>query len=268
MLSLSSTSVLLGRLRTAREISVEAYTLHGPVLRAIEAAARRGANVKVELEGHPFNDRKGGLAKENERLAHELAAAGADAWLADRVHAKEIEVDGTVFLDEKNWRTDDIVLCEDDPAEARSIPMMKDEALAQEAKLLDAGSRLDRVIVESESFGSGNVTFEALKALGEARASPRLLVSERDLRGSRRERAVLQNLVRSGVEVRLCKDSKKLAVAGNSAWLGSANATYAGEGFDMTDWGVRTDDATIVKTVRDSLEAQWESAKPFRGRRA
>jgi hypothetical protein len=267
MLSLSSTRVLLDRLRTAREIAVEAYTLHGKVLRAVEAAGRRGANVTVELERHPFNDRKGDLAKENERLAHALAAAGVEVRLADRVHAKEIELDGTFFLDEKNWRKDDIILCEDDPVEARSIPMTKDKALAQEAKLLDAASRSDRVIVESESFGAGNVTYEALKALGEGHVSPRLLVSERDLRGSRRERAVLQSLVRSGVAVRLCKDSKKLAVAGNSAWLGSANATYAGDGFDMTDWGIRTNDVTIVKTVRDSLEAQWESAKPFRGRR-
>lgn len=267
MLSLSSLSDAVKNIERATEVSVEAYTLHGPVLRAVEAAARRGANVTVRLALHPVSNSRGGLAKENARLLHELTAAGVHACLADWIHAKEIQADGTLFLDEKNWRDDDIVLREDDPIEAGSIPMTKHEALAQEAKLL-AGAAAGDVIVESESFGSGNATYDALKALGKAGAAPRLLVSESDLRSTRNERSVLRDLVADGVRVRLCNDSAKLAAAGNSAWLGSANATFAGKGFDMTDWGVRTKDATIVKTVRDRLESAWQSAKPLRVRKA
>lgn len=264
MLSLSSTCDVIRKIEHATEISVEAYTLHGPVLRAVEAAAQRGARVRVELEAHPFNDCRGALAEENERLARELRATGAIAFLADRIHAKEVAVDGTLFLDEKNWHEHDLVVREDDPVEASAIPMMKREALVQEAKLLGCAAASDAVIVESESFGTHNPTYDALKALGKAHASPRLLVSEKDLRGSRNERTALRELVAAGVRVRLCKDSAKLAAAGNAAWLGSANATYAGEGFDMTDWGVRTNDAAIVKTVRATLEAEWQSAKQFR----
>ena len=244
---------------------MQAYTLHGPVLGAVEAAARRGANVRVELEAHPFNDREGALATENERLIDQLRLAGAKAQLADRVHAKEISVDGTLFLDEKNWHDDDVVLCENDPVEAQWIPMRKEDALAEEAKLLAGARASDGVIVESESFGSGNPTYNALKALGMAGASPRLLVSEKDLRSSPKERSTLLGLIANGVRVRICSDSAKLATVGDSAWLGSANATYAESRFDMTDWGARTSDATIVQVVRDRLEMQWQSAKSLRG---
>jgi hypothetical protein len=264
MLSLSSTRQAIESIERAKDVSVQAYTLHGPVLRAVKEAASRGANVSVELEAHPFDDRKGSLAKENAHLVRELRAAGVRASLADWIHAKEIEVDGSVYLDEKNWHDGDIVLREDDPAEARSIPMMKDEALAQEAKLLAGARVFDNVIVESESFGAANPAYNALKALGEARAVPRLLVSQNDLRNTRNERSILRDLVAAGVRVRVCRDSAKLAACGDSAWLGSANATYAGKGFDMTDWGVRTGDAAIAKAVRDRLEAVWKSAKPFR----
>lgn len=233
------------------------------MLRAVEAAARRGATVRVELQAHPFNDRKGALAKENARLANALRADGANTSLADSVHAKEITAGDSLFLDEKNWHDGDVVLCEDDPIEARSIPMMKRDALGQEAKLLADARASDGVIVETESFGNGNPTYEALRALGEAHASPRLLVSKNDLRGTHKERSVLRGLVRCGVRVRVCTDSAKLAIAGDSAWLGSANATYAGGGFNLTDWGVCTNDATIAKTVRNRLEAEWRSAKPL-----
>lgn len=268
MVALSSTSEVLERLASAREISAEAYTLHGPVLRALEAAARRGAHVAVRLEGAPFDDPKGSLAKENAKRAAELRSAGALATLGHPLHAKEIAIDGILYLDEKNWGSNDMVLRSDDPAEAASIPATKAEALAQEAQLIERARRLDEVVVESESFGSNNAPYAALKELGIAGAAPRLLVSDRDLRGNDRERDVLEGLVRDGVRVRICKDSEKLAVAGERAWLGSANATATYGKTDMTDWGLRTENAEIVNAVRDRLESQWQTAKEFRCQRA
>ncbi|MGB8907291.1 MAG: hypothetical protein WCC84_00945 [Candidatus Cybelea sp.] len=261
MLELSSTDAVVASIESAKRVLVEAYTLHGPVLRALEDAARRGARVDVELERAPFDDAKRHLAAENMRIVAELRRAGADARLEDPIHAKTISVDGTLFLDEKNWHEDDIVLRDDDAA---SIPMTKREALDQEAQLLCRARGCDGVVVESESFGAGNATYKALKALGLAGAAPRLLVSERDLRGSSRERAALEQLVRDGVRVRVCKDSAKLAVAGNRAWLGSANATYADGKWAMPDWGLCTDDAKIASTVRQRLEREWAVAREFK----
>jgi hypothetical protein len=261
MLQLSSTDAAIASIESGKQVFVEAYTLHGPVLRALEDAARRGARVTVELERAPFDDAKRHLGSENARIAAELAQAGADARLEDPIHAKTISVDGTLFLDEKNWHEDDIVLRDDDAA---SIPMTKREALDQEAQLLCHARSCDGVIVESESFGAGNATYSALKALALAGAAPRLLVSERDLRGSPRERAALKHLAQNGVCVRVCKDSAKLAVAGNRAWLGSANATYADGKWAMPDWGLCTDDVEIVRSVRQRLEHEWAGAREFR----
>ncbi|HVN70111.1 MAG TPA: hypothetical protein VMU38_10745 [Candidatus Binatia bacterium] len=260
MLRLSSTREVLTALHGAREIAVEAYTLHGCVLRAVEAAARRGADVEVALEASPAGDARSRLAGENARVAAELRAAGASATLRHGAHAKEIQADGALFLDEKNWHLGDLVL-RADAAGAASIATTKDDALDREARLLRASRAGDGVIVESESFGCGNPAWSALRALGRAGARPRLLVSERDLRGSGRERAVLSSLARDGVRVRVCKDSEKLAACGDRAWLGSANATVAFGRWNMTDWGLCTDDATIARAVRDRLEDAWLRAR-------
>ena len=266
MVALSSTSEVLTQLATGSRIVAEAYTLHGPILRALETAARRGAHVVVEFEAKPFGNPR--LAKENARLAQELRRAGADAELQERVHAKEIAIDGVLYLDEKNWHAGDVVLRDGDAHDAAKIASTKSDALAREAQLLAAARARDGVIVESESFGSGNAVYSRLRELGRAGASPRLLVSERVLHGDRRERRVLEDLLRDGVRIRVCKDSAKFAVAGDRVWVGSANASYAGGKWDMTDWGLCTGNAAIVDTVCARLDAEWSSAKRFTSERA
>jgi len=260
MVTLSSTSEVLTRLAAGSRIVAEAYTVHGPILRALETAARRGAHVAVELEAKPFGNPK--LAKENARLAHELRRAGADARLQDRVHAKEIAIDGTLYLDEKNWHAGDVVLRDDDAGDAR-VAATKSDALAREAQLLAGARARDGVIVESESFGSGNAVYSQLKELGRAGASPRLLVSERVLHGDRRERRVLEALMHDGVRIRVCEDSSKFAAAGDRVWIGSANASYASGKWDMSDWGLCTANAEIVRTVCARLEVEWKTAREF-----
>jgi hypothetical protein len=261
MLQLSSLQNAISSVERAKEIAFAAYTLHGPLLEALEDAARHGAHVVVQLESSPYGRGKHGLARENARLANELRSAGADARLSEHVHAKTMRVDGALYLDEKNWHLRDVILRVDDAAEAAAIPMDKHNALAIEAGMLAHATSSDGPIVETESFGSGNATYFALEALAGSGAAPRLLVSKGDLRGNARERGVLERLAARGVRVRVCEDSEKLAVAGNRAWLGSANATFAEGKFAMSDWGVCTADAAIVDTVRTRLESEWRSAK-------
>ncbi len=261
MVALSSMPALLAALGRARRISLESYTVHGPVLRALEGAARRGARVAVRLEGRPFEDAAGHLARENARLARELRAAGAEVTLGHGVHAKEADVDGTLYLDEKNWQSGDIVLRE---RGAAGITARKHDALAAEARMLRGARSTDGVVVESESFGSANAVYSALESLARAGARPRLLVAARDLHGNARERRALAQLAQAGVAVRICDDSEKLAVAGGRAWLGSANATVAWGKADTTDWGLQTGNGAIVRTVRERLEARWTSARGFR----
>ncbi len=264
MLHLSSTGAMLAAIGRAGEIALEAYTLPRPVLAVLEEAARRGARVTVELEGSPRDDRAGRLKNQNARLVAELRASGVDAELRAGIHAKECRVDDALYLDEKNWRSGDVVLREDDAARAAAISMKKHEALAQEAQLLDRAGSRDTVIVESESFDAGNEVYHALKALGRAGAAPRLLVTKRVLSGNHREHRILEDLMRDGVRVRVCEDSSKLAVAGDRAWLGSANATVTFARDDMTDWGLCTGSGEIVPAVRARLEAEWASASALK----
>jgi|HubBroStandDraft_5_1064220.scaffolds.fasta_scaffold22934_3 hypothetical protein len=267
MLALSSLDAVLTALQTARRIHVSAYTLHGPVLRAVEAAARRGAVVNVKLEERPFNDRGDRLARENSRIAAELREYGADATLARGEHVKAILADSTLFLDGKNWRDGDLIVSEGDPADAAAIPAAKHAALEEERRLIDGASRSDDTIVESESFGCCNAVVAALERLACAGAAPRLLVCERELHGDARERALLERLTTEGVRVRVTRDSEKLASCGDGAWLGSANATVAIPGDESADWGVKTCNPAIAHAVRERLEAQWSAGRVFSGSR-
>ena len=257
MIELSSTKDAVAAVGRARTIEAEAYTLHGEVLYALEDAARRGAHVIVRLESKPFKNPN--LAKENQRVVDALRAAGADAALDHPLHAKTIEADRTLYLDDQNWGHHDLVLRDDDPA---GVVMRKSEALAREALLLKESGGAG-AIVETESFGRYNPVSAALERLARDGKAPRLLVSERDLRGNSKERAALATLAAEGVAVRTCENSEKFALTGDRAWVGSANATVAFGESDMTDWGLCTDDATIVDAVRSRIEARWNDAKPF-----
>ncbi|MGA8574744.1 MAG: hypothetical protein WB609_03525, partial [Candidatus Cybelea sp.] len=166
MLTLTSTGALIDSLAGAENVVVEAYTLGGPVLGALEDAAARGAHVAVSLEGHPYDDARRHLGRLNSRIVARLRHAGADARLTDPIHTKAISIDGSLYLDEKNWRAGDLVLREDDPTEAASIQTHKSAALEEEGNLLAGARAADGVIVESESFGAGNAAYFALRALG------------------------------------------------------------------------------------------------------
>ena len=264
MVELSSARELFAAIARAKTIELQAYTLHGQVLRALEAAASRGARVGVELEGSPHDDPRGRLARENRRVVAQLRADGVDARLGDPLHAKSIVADDTLFLDDRNFNASDLVLRDDDPADSASIPMIKHEALAVEAEMLRSARSDDGVIVASESFGCCNSVYSALDALAKSGEAPRLVVCERELRGNARERNLLLTLVRDGVRVRVGRDTEKLALAGDRAWVGSANATVAFDRADLPDWGLCSGDPAIVAAVRDRIESEWSRAKDLR----
>jgi len=265
MLSLSSTVEAAAAVARARCVTAYAYTLRpGRVERALETAARSGARVVVRLEAHPFGGARR-LARNNLRIVERLRAAGADAALEAHVHVKALEAGGALFLDGRNWGDGDFVVRDDDRSD---LAATKHEALAKEAALLRAASHGDRVLVESESFGSGNPVYRALDELARRGDAPRLMVGARVLATSRRERALLEHLRHDGVDVRVCADSEKFAVTGREAWAGSANATFDRGAADMWDWGARTTRAGIVRTIRARLESRWKTAGPLRAPKA
>ena len=283
MIRLSSPQEAAAAVSGAREVEVLAYTLRrGPVLDALERAARSGARVRIRLEGAPLADPRGALARLNRRFASELAACGAEVHLAGagdpQVHAKAIVADGKLYLDNRNWGAGDLVVYDsgaDDvagmldafdgragDAKCARLAVEKRAAVAGEAAMLRAGARDGDVVVESESFGYGPVC-SALQALAADGASPRLLVFEGEAKSSEREREALERLAACGVRVRVCRSTEKLALAGDRAWIGSANASPAFGKTDTLDWGLSSDDRTIVDAARGRIEAHWAAARPF-----
>ena len=101
--------------------------------------------------------------------AGELRACGAEATLAHPLHAKALDLDGVLYLDEKNWQRNDLVLRENDATEAGGVATIKHEALSREAQLLGDSRRGDDAVVESESFGCCNAVYGALSKLARER---------------------------------------------------------------------------------------------------
>ncbi len=279
---IASVPALTAALARGSEIALSAYVLRpgSAVERALERAAERGAHVVVSLEGRPYDGGRGpeGERQANARTAAALRARGAEVRLTSPadvpVHMKAAVVDGTAFLDDRNWTSGgDAVISTDDPAEVAAVraalagesagtpdlALDKARALALEAETIAAAPG-DRIDVESESFGYSAV-FEALRSRAEHGAHVRLLVAEREYRSrhSSIERGALRRLGAAGVDIRITPSDEKLCIAGDRGWVGSANATDAGQ--PMRDWGLRTSDPAVLAALQEHFCAAWASAR-------
>jgi hypothetical protein len=261
----------------------------GPVLDALVAAARRGAEVWVRLERDPLDDAAGTLHQANAASIATLRAAGASAEATKRgepvLHLKAAVVDGTAWLDDRNWAAggaerilrdsdaDDVAAVRSAVAGGRGadghLATTKSGAQRLEADVIGRADATP-LVVESESFGNGTI-YEALLRRAEAQLPTRLIVAGREVAeaGNHTERAHLAHLAALGVAVR-AGDPKhgdldeKLAVAGDDGWAGSANATYArGDAGAQRDWGMATREPTIVDGLRASFERNWAHALPL-----
>jgi hypothetical protein len=267
----------------AADVELSAYVLRrqSPVVRALEAAGDRGARVSVRLDAAPYigPPPADDVAAENRRVAVELRAHGVAVRLSrpdePPLHLKAALVDGTAFLDDRNWPVhggDTILSTSDDDdvgVVARALrgtlgcdghmAAGKSQALLFESESIAAGTG-DRVDVESESFGRTAVS-KALYARARAGAHVRLLVSERVLKQAGPvEHAALQRLARAGVEVRAGTSAEKLCVAGDRGWVGSANATFSSS--PMADWGVSTRRPALLRDIETAFERNWARAEP------
>jgi hypothetical protein len=245
----------------ARNVTLVAYQLpRGKVLDALEAAAHRGARVEVRLEGRPFPDERGGIARHNRHVVDDLRLSGADARLADAsgdvpLHAKAACIDGALYLDDVNFTSRGTLLRV--TAHSPTPVWSKTRALALEAGLL--ARRRSGVEVETESIGSGNAVYAKLLRLGLAHEHPRLLVSSEAV--TARERARLARLVLAGVEVRTCGADEKFAISGARAWIGSANATAPYPKVQTIDWGLSTRNRSVIAALRAQFERRWQHAR-------
>jgi phosphatidylserine/phosphatidylglycerophosphate/cardiolipin synthase-like enzyme len=284
MVRLSSQPAALRAIRDGRDVSLVGYTLQSSaLLHALENAARRGARVRVRLEGTPYGDPDGSFAKYNRRLVSELCRSGADARVTRDpaeapLHAKALAVDDKLYLDDRNWARGDLILRDDDAADAAAVHALakgtqptqrsgfalhKREALKLEARMLERAHPGDRVTVETETFGTSNAVCRALDDIAKRGVHPRLLVQRRPAAANVREQRVLQRLAADGVEIRTTGDSEKLAASGRHAWIGSANASAAFGDPDLIDWGTCTRSRAVVDAIEARLAERWSQGRPF-----
>ena len=256
------------------------------MLDALEDAARRGARVTVRLEGYPYGDTSGALARENRQAVKALRGVGADATLADTnarngpaLHMKAAVCDRVAYLDDRNWPVrGDTIVRDDFRADVAAIESAalgrgtvhtrefwtnKRDALWAERRLLSAHAK--RVNVESESFGAGSGVYGALKTLAQSGVACRLIVAQRDV--NTKSKRALASLAQAGVAVRVSESDEKMAIAdGKRAWIGSANATSSFRNGDQIDWGLRTDAPDVLRHLNRRFAGTWKAAAPFSAR--
>lgn len=276
--AIATQATLRSVLASASRAELSAYVLESgsPIVRALEAAADRGARVTVRLEGDPYqgSDARDDLGSRNRRVAAELAGHGVAVGLVGPrdmpTHMKAALVDGIAYLDDRNWPKDglDTIVATSDADDVAAVASAlrgkaafdghlateKRRALDLEAAAIAQGSG-DRVDVESESFGYSKVS-EALFARARGGAHVRLLVAEREFaEAGATERAALRRLAGAGVEIRVAANDEKLCVAGDRGWIGSANATF--EWKPMLDWGMATRNEALLRGIRFAFERNW-----------
>ena len=266
----------------AEDVKLSAWLLgSGALVRALEAAGDRGAHVSVQLESQPYDDSKAAsrrLRRANADVAAELRAHGVRVRLRALpgvpFHLKAAVVDGTAYLDQRNWRRGDETIVAtrraSDVALIRealrgnggadgSLATRKDQALALELDVIERAPPGVPIRFESESFGSGPIA-AALEARARAGGDVRVVVDRREVNEASGggERDALARLRRAGAQVRIGRGVSKACVAGDAAWTGSANATR-GNG-ESLDWGIRTRARALVDALACDFERCWSRA--------
>jgi hypothetical protein len=246
----------------------------------LDAAAARGAEVRVELEAVPYGGDASKRAAMNARTVERLRAHGVDAALvADNgdAHVKAAVLDGVAWLDDRNFpsKGPDLVVRDDDPTDVAAVreamhgrPTATARLAFTKAAALDLeGDAIDRcageVDVASETFSNSAVSAALRRHLAKG-DRVRLVVGADALGRSKTQTGAVAALARLGAKVRVAGALDKLAVGDGNAWMGSANATYpSDQTARMSEWGLVTQTPDGVKTVRAAFEREWESGRPF-----
>jgi hypothetical protein len=290
MIGFGNRAGLLDAVGRARRIELSSWLLpqRNPLVAALEAAGDRGADVRVTLEAEPFvgdPNRTQQLEKLNADTICALRRHHVDARLTEKgtapLHLKAAVVDGRAYLAERNWTADETIVTttderdaaaiasaiEERPHDTPDVALRKDRALALEAALIREAPPGTAIECATESFGKSCVSDALLERARRGEKNMRLLLNagaltkrsnaepaqrSDELRASAQTLAALRA---AGVRICLSKANEKFCVAGQSAWLGSANATE-GEAWTI-DWGMRTDDPSAIARLRARFEESW-----------
>ncbi|TAM87655.1 hypothetical protein EPN42_11105 [bacterium] len=261
----------------ARQVLVSAYVLEpsSVVVEALERAGDDGSRAQVLLPGDPY-DPSGFVGKTNAAVTAELHRHRINVFRSARaLHLKAVVIAGAVYLDDTNFGDgpNQTIVADHDPADAHQVgaaltgaPTSSAHLQTTKAAALQAEAALllqarGPVAVESESFGWRNPVYDALLDRVRRGASVQLIVAQREVEASRYERKDLERLASVGVQVRISFSDEKMAIAGRSAWVGSANATRGVP--EQLDWGLTTTDPSLSASLAARFARTWAQARPL-----
>jgi hypothetical protein len=212
----------------------------------------------------------GDVYQEDEESATNIENAGGTVnWDAGTqspampLHAKLAIVDGTAYLDGRNWDSTDVIVSETGaadltaignalaltPTDSTYLDTIKQDALALETTFITnaSGTTIDYM---TESFGAGNVA-NALIARAQAGATVHAIVLSSDT--SQTEDTTLTQMKNAGIDVELNpgSGSEKMAIIGNTAWFGSSNSTTGSP--DQIDWGAVFSSSSVLSTLQSNF---------------
>lgn len=282
---------VVDRVADAKSVIIATYELspRSTLLRAIAAAAARGAHVDVVLSGSAFGAARVAnessmqlLAGDPQRCARtQHSRAMCRVWYsAGADHLKIAIVDQgrgpAVFLSDRNFasqsRAELVIrdeIAKDRPILERAIYGIagsddhlwttKGTALKAEATIIRQ-RRTRSLSIATESFGSSSLVYRAIFDRARAGDHVRLIVARLEYSRSIAERRAVAALEAAGVTVRVGGD-EKMAVDGPAVWIGSANASGAGRNgagsADQLDWGMAFISDALAQHVQRQFDADW-----------
>jgi hypothetical protein len=191
--------------------------------------------------------------------------AGTQTPNNEPLHAKLAIVDGTAYLDGRNWDSSDVIVSETgaadltaignaialNPTDSPTLDTIKQDALSLETTFINdaSGTTIDYM---TESFGAGNVA-NALIARAKAGATVHAIVLSEDT--SSTEDQTLTQMQQAGIDVELNpgSGSEKMAIIGSAAWFGSSNST-TGSPYQI-DWGAVFTSTSVLSTLQSNFNA-------------
>jgi phosphatidylserine/phosphatidylglycerophosphate/cardiolipin synthase-like enzyme len=248
-------------------------------------AAKAGANEDVILPLEEQSDDAtdaNQLAKDGAHIFYDQAAT------TPPLHAKLAIVDGSAFLDGRNWDTTDIVISDTnpsdftaitnalnlDPTSSTNLDTLKSLALQREANYLTAAAPASgatvRFMTESFSASAQNV-ISALETAAQNGATVEVVVLSSYVTGNSGEMSLLTTLKSApyNMSVRLnpASGSEKIMLASTSpstGWFGSTNATDASYNDDnYIDWGLTVTDPNELSALQTYFDTVYGESTPY-----
>jgi phosphatidylserine/phosphatidylglycerophosphate/cardiolipin synthase-like enzyme len=272
-----SLSTLTDTIARAGSVVVAAYTLNSrqAMVRALLDAVGHGARVELVLSGEGEAYAVGQNRSLTERFCGSLVEINGHkecrrgnlhiVFSTVPLHMKAAVIDrgaGGVFLSDTNFSKAGLVLQIDqsyaaaversvigDPQNIGVLTTTKPASLTMEAALI--GRAHHSLIVATESFDGNNAVYDAIVAAIGRRVRVDVIVGSNEYEQSGSAEPALLAPLGSQATVRVSNANEKFAVVdGQSAWIGSTNATSTmNETADQIDWGYLTNDPLVIRAI-------------------